>query len=732
MARILESSSSASLKEAGRRLASLPSPILWGLVLIGGVLAWFLANTFLPKGLPLGMVAIGAVFGSLYALVAIGLVLIFRANRVVNFAQAELGAVAAVVSIQLVRVWKWNYFLAIAGGLVMATALGALIDIGIIRRFRTAPRLILAVATIGVAQIFSGVSILIALAFTRGPSAGGFQTPFKWSLELFPATLNGNHLNAIIAVPIVLIGLVIFFRRSVYGIAIRAAADNTDRANLLGVPTGRLSTMVWALAGLLSAIAIILRVPIVGFISFTSVTGAGNALLLRTLTAAVIGRMDNLVVTAVAAIGLGILETAALWTWGHATYTDVFLVVLILVSLLLQRGSFSRAAETGLATGSWRAIREIRPIPTELRQLPEVTWTLWAARILIAAAALGLPLFADGPTEQAASLVVIYSLIAVSLVVLTGWAGQISLGQFALVGFGGATTVFFYEKLGWDLFLAIPMGILAAAFVAFLIGLPALTIRGPFLAVTTLAFAVVASSYFLEDEYFPQFIVERIQRPTLWGRLPIEQEWQLYYLCLAMLGLVVFGVRRLRNSRTGRALVAVRDNELAAQAVSVNTTKLKLTAFVVAGGIAGLAGALYVLHQLGIKDGSYASGVSLRLFSMVVIGGLGSIMGSVMGAVYIRGAEILLPSGWQFVASGAGILLLLLIVPGGVGEVIYRVRDGALRRVAKRRNIIVPSLVADVRVVEDAPIPLGEALRGMSVGGNGQVRPGDKAAARRN
>lgn len=714
------------------RLAGLPATIRWLAVAGGAVIAWRIADAIIDRGLPLGIVVVGLVFGSLYALVAIGLVLIYRANRVVNFAQAELGAVAAVVAIQLVREFKWNYFLAVASGLLMATVLGGLIDVGIIRRFRTAPRLILAVATIGVAQILSGASILIALAFSGGTSAGGFQTPFKASFTLFPAVIRGDHILAMITVPMVLLGLVIFFRRSPYGIAIRASADNTDRANLLGVPTGRLSTMVWALAGLLSAIAIILRIPIVGFLSFTSVTGSGNSLLLRTLAAAVIGRMENLPVTAAAALALGVIETTSLWVWGHGTYTDVFLVVLILVALLLQKGKFSRSEEAGLATGAWRAIREVRPIPSELRRLPEVRIGQSVARVAVLAIALVAPLIAGPGQRQLLTLICIYSLVAVSLVVLTGWAGQISLGQFALVGFGGATTALLYGKYDWDLFLAIPAGVIVAALVALLIGLPALRIRGPFLAVTTLAFAVVSASYFLTRVHFRPLIAEFIDRPVLWGKIGLESELQMYYLSLVVLGLVIFGVRRLRNSRTGRALIAIRDNETAAQSVAVNTTKLKLTAFVIAGAISGLAGALYVLEQTGLKPGSYESSVSLRLFSMVVIGGLGSIPGAIMGAVYIRGAEILLPSAWQFIVSGAGILLLLLIVPGGVGEVIYRTRDGVLRRVAKRRNIIVPSLVADVRVVEDAPVPLGAALRGMSVGGNGHLRPTDQALSRRN
>jgi branched-chain amino acid transport system permease protein len=311
-------------------------------------------------------------------------------------------------------------------------------------------------------------------------------------------------------------------------------------------------------------------------------------------------------------------------------------------------------------------------------------------------------LWASNSREQLAGLVAIYSIVALSLVVLTGWAGHISLGQFALVGFGGATTAVLYGRHGWDYFLAMPAGIIVAALVALVIGLPALRVRGPFLAVTTLGFAVTSFTYFLEDRYFPWFIQGRITRPVLWDRVPVREEWQVYYLALAGLLVAIMVVRRLRASHTGRALIAVRDNEQAAEAVRLDSTRLKLLAFVISGGLAGFAGALYVVSQQGVATDAYGPEVSLRIFSMVVIGGLGSIPGAILGAVYVRGAEFFLPAGWTLIASGAGMLLLLMFIPDGLSGVLYRVRDAYLRAVARRRGIVVPSLLADIRVEEHA------------------------------
>src|SRR5436309_11245216 len=137
-------------------------------IVLAVVAIWVLGDHFLSRGLPVGEVVLGSGAGSLYALIAMGLVLVYRANRIINFAQAELGAVAAVLAIELVIQYDLNYFLAMAVGLVAAVLTGFIVDIVVIRTFRNAPRLILSVATIGVAQILAGLSFQIPLWFT-GP-----------------------------------------------------------------------------------------------------------------------------------------------------------------------------------------------------------------------------------------------------------------------------------------------------------------------------------------------------------------------------------------------------------------------------------------------------------------------------------------------------------------------------------------------------------------------------------
>ena len=661
---------------------------------------WRVLDVVLDRGAPPGILLRGAVVGGLYAMGAIGIVLVWRGSGTVNFAQAELGAVAAVVAIEMVVQWQVNYFVAVATGLVLAAIIGWLVDLLVIRRFRNAPRLILTVATIGVAQVLAGLSILIPLIFS-GVGAGRFTTPFSAKFTIDPVTFDGNYVVVLVVVPLALGGLAWFLRSTDYGVGIRAAADNHERANLLGLPTRRLSGMVWALAAVLSATAVMLRIPLLGFASFSNVSGGGNSLLLRLLAAAVIGRMESLPRTVVAAIGIGMFEELASSELSNTNIVDALLVVVILVALLLQRDSYRRSSETGIA--SWRAIREVRPIPVEMAKLAEVRWGGRALQGLLLVAAITVPIWARPSQEQAMALLLVYSIVAISLLMLTGWAGQISLGQFALVGIGGATTGILYQRHGWDYLAALPAGMLVAALVAVVIGLPALRVRGPFLAVTTLAFAVTTSTYLLNSRYFSWFVPSDVVPPVLWERIDLGKGWIQYEACLVGLLLTVVAARNLRHSRVGRMLLAVRDNEAASATMTIDPTRAKLLAFALSGAFAGLAGSLYVVIQGGIFADAFDAEVSIRLFSMVVIGGLSTIPGAILGAAYVRGAEFFLPAQWSLMASGFGILVLLLVLPEGLGGGLYRIRDWLLRRIASRRGMHVPSLLADRRI--DGPAP---------------------------
>jgi branched-chain amino acid transport system permease protein len=242
------------------------------------------------------------------------------------------------------------------------------------------------------------------------------------------------------------------------------------------------------------------------------------------------------------------------------------------------------------------------------------------------------------------------------------------------------------------------------------IGFPALLRGGLTLAVMTLAFALAASSYFLNRQFFRGWLPGiRIDRPALFGGIDISTETRFYYLTLAGLAIALAMVRGVRRSRTGRVLIGIRENERAARAFGIDATRTKLAAFAFSGFLAAFAGALFVHHQTGLGTAPYSPEESLTVFSMVVIGGLGSVPGALLGATYVRGVDWFVPSDYRFLATGAGLLLVLMIAPGGLGAILYDVRDWFLRKVAARRRVVVPSLVADTRLPEPVPVPDGLA-----------------------
>src|SRR4051794_13306774 len=190
---------------SGLKLDRLPKAAQYGLGLVGLVVVYNVLNHVMSNGAPLGIVALGVVFGSLNALIAIGIVLVYRANKVVNFAQAEFGSVAAVLAIEFRLLLHWNYFLAVGAGLGIALVLGAFVEVAVIRWFRKAPRLILSVVTIGLAQLLNGISILIPIEW-KGQQSGRFTTPFPASFTIKPMIMDANYVLAVVAVVAVVIG----------------------------------------------------------------------------------------------------------------------------------------------------------------------------------------------------------------------------------------------------------------------------------------------------------------------------------------------------------------------------------------------------------------------------------------------------------------------------------------------------------------------------------------------
>ena len=343
----------------------------------------------------------------------------------------------------------------------------------------------------------------------------------------------------------------------------------------------------------------------------------------------------------------------------------------------------------------------IRKIAPPIAALPIVRISKIVGLVLLVAAAVLVPL-AVGPGDAfTLSVMAIWGIVAVSLVVLTGWGGQISLGQFAIVGVGAILAGNLVSRWNVDLFITLLAATAAGAVVAALLGLPALRIKGPFLAVVTLSFAVVLDSYVLNPNIFPAIIPQSLNRPLLWGRVDLENERYMLWFCLAALALVIVLARGVRRSRTGRLLIASRDNRKGAEAASVPTTRITLSGFVFSGALAGLAGGLHVILLHGARAGSYQPIQSVEIFSMATIGGLGSIGGAIAGAAGLRGAQDL-DQTIRLVGAGVGVLLVLWLIPSGLAGLAAKIRDLVVSRIAAHHGLDLDG--HPLRVDETAPV----------------------------
>jgi branched-chain amino acid transport system permease protein len=649
---------------------------------------------------PVGVIVQGIVIGGLTALIAFGIALIYRANRIINFAAGDVGGVSASLAVLLIVGPGLPYFLAFPIGMLCAMVIGAVTEFLIIRPFFRAPRLILTVVTIGMSLIFAVFGQLLPLAFDIETPPQSFPSPFDFRFAIGQTIFSGNHVIAMLAVPTIILLLAAFFRYTRVGIAVRASAENSDRAFLLGIPVKRIETVVWVVATVLSALAVFLRAGIVGLPIGRLL---GPSILVRALAAVVMARMERLPTIFAASALLGVLESALIFQ-GQTTLVDPIMFVVILGALLFQRrGEVARTEEQS----TWKAAAEVRPLPRELQNVPEVVWGRRGLFALLAAFALLLPVLLSDSQISLAGVIVIIAIVGISLVVLTGWAGQVSLGPVAFMGIGAASGAYITTVWHWDLALALIGAGIVGAGAAMVIGLPALRIRGLLLAVVTLSFALATSSYLLSPTYQDWLPNERFDRPLIFGRISLDSEDRYYFFTLACLVVVMYAVRGLRRSRTGRVMIGVRENERAAQAYGVSAVRAKLTAFAISGFIAAFAGAIFVHHQqvLGIQP--YGVDRSFQVFLLTVVGGIGSVAGAVIGAVFIEGIQYfrnLFPDAIRnllgLIAGPVGVIFVLMIVKGGIAQAMYALRDNVLRRIADRRGILVPSLVADRRADE--------------------------------
>ena len=690
---------------AASRAAAKPAAALGAvLVLLYVVLPALLPVSGTTDGrwqTPAPYVLLGVIQGVVYGLLSVGLVLIYRSNRIINFAHGQIGVFGAGIFWLAAVRGDIPYFVAFVPALAASAAAGAVAEAVVIRRLRKAPPLMSIVATLGVGTVlFAFATVLTgdSSAGTRFP-----QPPFP-DFTFGALLVTPAYFAMLVLSPLVVLGIAAFLKFTKFGLGIRAAAANPEAARMAGISSARMSSLAWAIAGGVAAFGAILTAPTL------SIVGAGNfgpSLLLRALVGAVIARMTSLPVALAGGIVLGIAEQLLMLNFSRPGIVDLALFLMIVVAMSVQRQVVGRTQEKG----SWAAVQAARPLPAELREIWVVRNLGALAGLFFLAAVALLPLVMSNSDSVKVAGIIGYVVVGVSVSIVTGFGGQVSLGQFAVAAVGAIVSYQVARRTG-NYLIAFGYAGAVSALVAVFLGLPALRIKGLLLTVTTLAFAVLVPSYVLVQPWAFGAGADP-GRPVLLGN-PLTGGKEYVYVALAVLVAALAIARNVRSGGLGRLLISVRDNEDAARAFTVSAIKVKIVGFALAGFVAGIGGAMYGHLFSLLTTTTFPTQTSIDLVVMSVIGGIGLLYGPILGAVLVFALPTFVElKSFAIFATSLGHLLIIMYLPGGVGQLVTPVRDWVAKRIGRANGIDVEaaflrssgSAAAIVAPKEVAPIP---------------------------
>ncbi len=375
-----------------------------------------------------------------------------------------------------------------------------------------------------------------------------------------------------------------------------------------------------------------------------------------------------------AGLVFGLVDQLAVFYTGQSGLTDAIVLGAVLVVLLVRR--FERRRTTAAEESSWAVAEPVRPLPPEIAAHPRWRQVSFAAVGVAASLLVLAPVLMSASGTFLLATVAAVSVVTIALTILSGWGGQLSIGHWALAGIGGVLGSRLHEVHGVPFWLAFALAGICGGVVALLLGIPALRLPGPLLAVVTLGFAVVSSSWLFDEPWFRGSGV--LERP---GWIGIDT---YYYVCLAFLGAVIAVVRSLQRGRFGRNVIAVRDNPVQAAAMGIAVVRTKLTVFVLSGTLAALAGFLWAAGVRTASPEAFPAYRSLGLLAAAIIGGLGSIGGAVLGTAYFLGIPYFasdVSPYFGILSTGVGLLALVLVLPGGLARVAFLVRDFVAEKV---------------------------------------------------
>lgn len=659
----------------------------------------------------IGYLVLGLSQGLIYGLLALGLVLVYKGSRILNLAHPYFGLLCAFLAHYLTAEAGFLPFekgsvarFCIAGPLALGLVAlnGWSIEHSLIRKLRGAPRLVGLVLTIALAQ---GTLGLVGIIFNR--TEAQFFKPrtlpafFTARVRVGDLILTAGSIQVFIAVPLIALGLAAFFKYTRFGIAVRAAAENGESARLLGISADRVSAFTWIAGSLLAGVSGLLITIQRGGLDITTLS---TGFLVRALAAALIGGLTSLPGAIVGGLAVGLSEAMLQFTLSTTTPPQLvaeilkpellsFLIV-VLVLLFRPGGLFGQREET---EDKVAFVPTLRDLPAKLRSAP-------AARILsrfglgfMLVVAVVVSLVTGSRTNGILTSVVVFAMVGVSLTILMGFTGQISLGHWGLVGIGAFATADLFSRIHLPFVLTLPAVVVIGMLVSLAIGLPALRIRGLYLAVVTLAFGFLCEFTIFKTTFIAGSQAGVRWLPPKYGPLDLAaaSNRPLFFFSVALLLVVLWVTRNLARSGTGRSFYALRENEKAAATLGVDLTRVKLLAFAVSGGIAALAGSIHAMNNTTVQATSFPATTSLVLISVVMIGGIGSLQGAVFGAFLVAGLPSLveIPNNRYVVPVATGILLLVVIVRarGGLAGLVQEVRFRLVRTLVELGETPPPS-----------------------------------------
>jgi branched-chain amino acid transport system permease protein len=613
------------------------------------------------------LLGVGA--GVAYALTALGLVAIYKGSGVVNFAQGAIAMFSAFCYTSLTGTGIGPLLAALVTCIGSALA-GVVVYLIVICPLRTASALAQLVATIGFLLLLDAVAVLVwstnILTGAIAPTLLPVGT-FKFG----GAVVSVDRLWLLGILAILVPALWAMFRFTNFGLSTRAVAESERGASLLGYSPTTVAAGNWALGFGLAAIAGILIAPI-SALNVTSLT----LMVIPALAAALCGRFSLFGITAAAGLLIGVAQSLVTRYWSMQGMGSVMPLAVILLAVAINGRRIQQRGSVVIG----------RP-PKASDGRIKLTW-LVAVPVLV----LGALLLATRPYQAAITTSMVGVIFALSLVVVTGFVGQVNLAPLTFAAVGAFSASWFGENLGLPFPLPILLGALLAVPLGIALGLPALRIRGINLAIVTLGAAVAVDAAVIQNYSVSGGSTGRpVPSPSLFGfEFPSSSHPVAFgVFVFVMMAACMLFVSRIRRSGIGRRMLAVRGNERAASAAGINVAAVKLAAFGMSAFIAAAGGAILAYQFGATASSNFRSTSSIGLVALVFIGGIASVSGAVVAGTLTSGGiafvllnEINGASKYWDVLAGAVLILTVVSQPDGIALKNIEIKASVKRRLS--------------------------------------------------